>query len=147
MELKKLHSGETEEFGKLIEIFKEVFENTAEASTEQQRRKLLSNPDFMVFIVRINDAIVGGLTVYVLHSCYSPNPTAYIYDVGVAPAFQGKGIGKKLINEVCKFFKKSGFDEVYVEAESDDVRAIDFYRKTKPSSELPAIHFTYSLKE
>jgi aminoglycoside 3-N-acetyltransferase I len=37
----------------------------------------------------------------------------------------------------------SGFEDAYVEAESNDIDAVNFYRKTKYSSEMNAIHFTY----
>ena len=62
MEIKKLKPDQTDDFRKLIEIFTEVFEHTAHIPGNQQLHKLLSNPDFMVFVVRINETVVGGLT-------------------------------------------------------------------------------------
>lgn len=114
---------------------------------DEQLKKLLFNPDFWVFVITINDQVVGGLTIYVLHRYYNTRPIAYIYDVGVSPHFQGKGLGKVLIAEVCNFCRHNHFEEAYVEAESDDIDAVSFYRKTKFSSELNAIHFTYSLTD
>jgi GNAT superfamily N-acetyltransferase len=58
-----------------------------------------------------------------------------------APAFQG--LGKHLIAEVCNYCRANGFGAAYVEAESDDKAAVEFYRKTKYSSLTKAIHFTY----
>ena len=92
-----------------------------------------------------NNEVVGGLTIYVLHRYFGTKPIAYIYDVGVSPEFQGQGLGKALIAEVCNFCKKNDFDDAHVEAESDDIDAVSFYRKTKFSSEMTAIHFTYNL--
>lgn len=147
MKIKKLHSDETNDFKKLIEIFQEVFENNAQIPPHPHLSKLLSNPDFMVFVVKIDDTVVGGLTIYILHQYYSLKPLAYIYDVGITPGFQGKGLGKALLTEVCNFCRESGFDDAYVEAEEEDRDAINFYRKTKFSNEMVTRHFTYSFTE
>jgi aminoglycoside 3-N-acetyltransferase I len=144
MEIKKLNHNEVSDFRNLVEIFKEVFENEAQISDNEQLSKLLSAPNFMVFVVRIDNKIVGGLTIYTLHRYYGTKPIAYIYDVSIASDFQGQGLGKALISEVCKYCKDNGFEDAYVEAESDDINAVNFYRKTKFNSEMNAIHFTYT---
>jgi aminoglycoside 3-N-acetyltransferase I len=144
MEIKKLNHNEVSEFRNLVEIFKEVFENEEPISENEHLSKLLSNPDFLVFIVKENEKVLGGLTIYVLHRYYGTKPVAYIYDVGITPDRQGQGLGKLLISEVCKYCKDSEFEDAYVEAESDDVDAINFYRKTRFSNEMNAIHFTYT---
>lgn len=143
MEIKKLEKNETSEFRNLIEIFKDVFENDRHTPDNNYLSRLLSNADFRVFIVKVENKVVGGLTIYILHSYYSIKPIAYIYDVGITPRFQGQGLGKALIAEVCNFCKANGFEEAYVEAESNDIDAVNFYRKTKISNEMNATHFTY----
>jgi aminoglycoside 3-N-acetyltransferase I len=147
MEIKKLEINETSEFRNLIEIFKEVFENDGRTPDNNYLSRLLSNNDFMVFVVKVENKVVGGLTIYVLHSYYRIKPTAYIYDVGITPSFQGQGLGKALISDVCNFCKVNGFEDAYVEAEGDDIDAISFYRKTKFSNEMNATHFTYSFDD
>lgn len=143
MEVKKLNVTDVSDFRSLVEIFKIAFENEEEIADSIQLAKLLSNPDFLVFVVKKNNIIVGGLTIYLLHSYYHSKPVAYIYDVAISPAFQGQGLGKKLISKVCKYCATHGFEDAYVEAESDDIAAVNFYRKTNYSSEIAAIHFTY----
>ncbi len=145
MEIRKLTINDSKDFRSLVEIFKEVFENEEEAATDEQFKKLLSNPDFIVFVVSKDQQVVGGLTSYVLHRYYNSKPIAYIYDVGITPKMQNQGLGKALIAEACSDFKSNGFEDAYVEAESDDLDAVNFYRKTKFTSELNAIHFTYEL--
>lgn len=145
MEIKKLNSGSLANFKSLIKIFKDVFENDEPIANDEQLGKLLTNPDFFVFVVLLNNEVVGGLTIYVLHRYYDTKPIAYIYDVGISPDFQGQGLGKALIAEVCNFCKQNGFEDAYVEAESDDIDEVSFYRKTKFSSEMNAVHFTYDL--
>jgi aminoglycoside 3-N-acetyltransferase I len=143
MEIHKLHEREVSDFRDLVEIFKEVFENDEPVSDDEHLSKLLSNPDFKVFAVRKNNKVVGGLTIYILQKYFGNKPIAYIYDVAVTAEYRRQGLGKALIAEVCKYCKDYGFEEAYVEAESDDLDAVSFYRKTKFDSEMNAIHFTY----
>jgi aminoglycoside 3-N-acetyltransferase I len=147
MDIKKLNTDGLTDFKDLIDIFKKVFDNDEPVANDDQLETLLSDPDFFVFVVISNSNVVGGLTMYVLHRYYGTKPVAYIYDVGISPGFQRQGLGNALIKVVCSFCKQHGFEDAYVEAESDDTDAVRFYRKTKYSSELNAIHFTYDLSD
>lgn len=144
MQIKKLEKSEISDFKALIEIFKEVFENDEKILESEQLGDLLSKPDFMVFVVTLDGNVIGGLTIYVLHRYYASKPLAYIYDVGISPMYQGKGFGKALMAEVCLFCKQNNFEDAYVEAESDDIDAVNFYRRTNFTTEMNATHFTYS---
>ena len=143
MEIKKLTADEVSDFKRLIEIFKDVFENDVDIPPVDHLRRLLSNPDFMVFVALSGGNVAGGLTIYVLHRYYSVKPEAYIYDLGISPEFQRKGLGKALMAEVCRYCQANGFENAYVEAEHDDVEAVRFYRATAYNHEVHAVHFTY----
>jgi aminoglycoside 3-N-acetyltransferase I len=67
MEIKKLNSYSLANFKSLIEIFKNVFENDEPIANDEHLGKLLTNPDFFAFVVLLNNEVVGGLTIYVLH--------------------------------------------------------------------------------
>ncbi len=144
MEIKKLGDHEIMDFISIIEIFNAVFENKQPIPEMKHLSGVLSNPNFIVFVVKVNGRVTGGLTIHVLPAYYSLRPSAYIYDVGITPDFQGQGQGKALITEVLNFCRHSNFELAYVEAESDDHDAVSFYRKLKFSSEMNATHFTYT---
>ncbi len=145
--IKQLEIGDLEAFASLLEIFKEVFENEEAVIHEAQLQKLLANPDFIVFVVKLNNQVIGGLTIYVLHRYFGTKPVAYIYDVGIHPNFQGKGYGKALIAEVCSFCRQNGFEDAYVEAESEDLDAVAFYLRTNFTEKLNATHFIYTFTD
>lgn len=147
MHIHKLRPDDLTDFKKLIAIFNLVFEQDQVSVPDHHLIRLLEKPDFMAFVIKSGDQVVGGLTIYVLHRYHGTRPLAYIYDVGIRPADQGKGLGKWLIAEVCRFCRENGFEEAYVEAEHEDVDAVHFYRKTAYSSEMHAIHFTYAFTE
>ncbi len=145
--VKKLSSNEVTAFRSLIGIFKAVFEIDEAIPGNEHLRKLLENPYFLVFVVKQHEKVLGGLTIYVLENYYGAKPVAYIYDVGITPEYQGQGLGKLLIAEVCKYCKDRGFEDVYVETESDDIDALNFYRKTGHTTEINAVQFTYSFND
>ncbi len=130
----------------LVKLFGEVFE-MKDFSLPQPNylQNLLERPNFDVFVALDNNHVVGGLTTYVLEQYYSEKPLAYIYDLAVASNLQRQGIGKQLIAEVNAFYTKKGFEEMYVQADKVDAHAVDFYRKTMPTEEVPVINFNYTL--
>jgi aminoglycoside 3-N-acetyltransferase I len=145
IEIKKLDSKDTDEFIDLIQIFAEVFEiDDLKIPDNEYLRSLLDKPDFFVLIAQCDGKVIGGLTVYILHRYYTAKPVAYIYDVGVMPDYQRNGTGKKLISHLTKYCKDNDFEDAYVEAETNDTQAVNFYRTTPVSSELQATHFTYT---
>lgn len=145
IQISKLSSVHFKEFGELIKIFEVVFDMDDYKMPEQEHLQwLLDKPDFFSLVAKDNNRVVGGLTVYILHRYYSTKQSAYIYDIGVLPEYQRKGIGRKLIAHLVRYCKENDFEEVYVEAESGDTQAVNFYRQLNFSSELQATHFTHS---
>lgn len=144
VQIEKLSPQGINEFCELIRIFEAVFEmDHFEMPDEKHLQRLLSKSDFFVLVAKHDSKIIGGLTVYVLHRYYSTRPGAYIYDVGVLPGYQRKGVGKRLITYLTDYCKENDFEEAFVEAETDDLQAVSFYKTTAFSSELQATHFTY----
>lgn len=148
MQVQKLSSQDVDDFVDLIQVFGRSFEmQRLELPNEDYLKRLLEHPDFFVFVVKLNELVIGGLTVYVLHGYYSELPTAYIYDLGILPEHQRKGAGKMLINHLMEFCKNNNFENAYVEAEADDFDAINFYKSTRPDEILEAVHFSYDMKK
>lgn len=146
--IKICSKNEVEDFYQLLHVFEAAFEMEGFKSPDKAYLSgLLNKANFLVFVAKHNDRVVGGLTVHVLDSYYVAKPVAYIYDVGVLADYQRKGIGKQLIASLTAYCKARGFEDAYVAAEADDLQAVNFYRTTPISSELPSIHFTYSFDE
>lgn len=143
-----LTNKDTDCFSELIKVFEKAFEwENFSLPSNTHLQRLLNNERFLVFVAKTNHNLVGGLTVHVLDRYDSEKPSAYIYDIAVSPIYQRKGIGTLLIATLNDYCQKNGFSEVYVQAESDDHHAVNFYRKTPNTSELQATHFTYSFDE
>ncbi len=130
----------------LIAVFENVFEmQNFKLPNDSHLIKLLNKDDFLAVVAKVDNTIIGGLTVYLLDQYYSEKPLAYIYDLAVLQEYQRKGVGRKLIEFINEYGRQHGFEEVYVQAENVDQHAIDFYRTTKPTAEEQVVHFTYDL--
>lgn len=141
-------SDQIKDFLSLISVFEEVFEMEKYVKPDKSHlQKLLNKKHFFAVTAKVENKIIGGLTVYILDQYYAEKPLAYIYDLAVLTSYQRKGIGKKLISFTNEFCKKNGFEEVFVQAEKEDDYAFDFYRSTQPSGELDVAHYFYKLKE
>ena len=142
--IKKLSEKDLEGFRQVINMFKDVFEiGSCQVPDSTHLQRLLGKSSFLVFAAIEGDEVVGGLTAHVLDQYYGEKPSAYIYDLAVATNYQRQGIGTKLITEVNNYCRDKGFGEVFVQAEKVDDYAIDFYRSTKPTEEVQAVHFSY----
>ncbi|MDZ4710175.1 MAG: GNAT family N-acetyltransferase [Saprospiraceae bacterium] len=105
---------------------------------------LLSKLEFICRAAKYEGQVIVGVTVYILPNYYSTKPIAFAYDMGIRYDFQRKGIRKKLIGRLVQYCRENDFDHAFVEAETEDIHAVNFYRSTPVSSELNAVQFTYS---
>ena len=143
IQLTELH---TNHFVQLIAIFQQAFNSSSDVVLSPTHlRKLLSEKNFVAMVVLQSDRVIGGLTAYVLPGYYTTKPSVYLYDLAVTADWQRRGVGKCLIEGLVQFCKDKGCREVFVQAESDDLDAVAFYRNTSVSGETAATQFYYTL--
>ena len=136
----------------LIKIFEDVFEMENFAlPNDTYLQSLLDNESMVFFVAFLEDKkeeektkIIGGLRAYILPSVYYASSEMYLYDLGVNPKFQRKGIGTKLMEKLKEYSKNLGYKELFVQADVEDQHAIDFYKKTGGKA-ADVIHFSYEL--
>ena len=145
--LQKLNQNNVREMQELLAVFSSVFEvENFVAPNDDYIAELLQNDSFIAIVATMDGRVVGGLTIYVLKQYYSEDSLAYLYDLAVLQKFQRQGIGKQIMEFTIRYCKSAGYKELYVQAEKIDEHAIDFYRVTKPSTEMTVVHFGYDLK-
>ena len=144
--IQKLNPKESSLFAELIEVFANVFEMIAfDRPSIEYLNQLLSNEDFLVFVALENNRVIGGLTAYKLRQYYLEKSVIYVYDLAFSVDKQRHGIGQELMAQIVQWSKENGHAEVFVQADRIDDYALDFYRKTKPSTEEDVVHYTYAL--
>ncbi|HSF87821.1 MAG TPA: GNAT family N-acetyltransferase [Saprospiraceae bacterium] len=143
-EIKILGTANLEAFTQLLDVFDIVFEYEASPRPDDAYLERLLNKDsFIVIVAMQEDTVIAGLTAYVLDQYHSTLPVLYVQDLAVMHDFQRKGVGSKLMEYVVRYARDHGFQQMFIQAELEDDYAVEFYRKTKPTGELMAVHFYY----
>jgi aminoglycoside 3-N-acetyltransferase I len=132
-------------FAGLLRVFEDVFEmNDFTLPDDAYLSTLLQKKEFVVFVVRDGDTVIGGLTAYVLPGYYMESSEVYLYDLAVATSFQRKGIGRKLLQALTGFCRQNKFREFFVQADEADTHALEFYRSTGGVPQK-VMHFNYPI--
>lgn len=94
--------------------------------TRKQYRYLIAKANSTAFVLLVSKIISG--TAIVL---WRKNSTkAHLYTIAVDPAFQGRGLGKRLLDVCLKEARRRGCDRFSLEVRADNNRAIALYKKS-----------------
>jgi aminoglycoside 3-N-acetyltransferase I len=145
--LKKLSNLDSKDFVALLKVFEDAFEmENFVVPNEKYLQNILRKADFMVFVILLENQIIGGLTAYHLHSYYEQSSEIYIYDLAIKMEYQRKGYGKMLISYLKDYCKANDIEEIFVQAEIEDTHAVDFYHTTGGIA-ADVVHFSYPIEK
>lgn len=129
MNVSRLKAGDRSEARELFKTMAAVFEEEHEALSDAYVDRLLANEGFWALAAFEENKIVGGMTAHILPMTKAEISELFIYDVAVAKEHQRKGVGKALLTELRRLAALSGIKVCFVPADSEDIHALDFYRK------------------
>jgi ribosomal protein S18 acetylase RimI-like enzyme len=98
--------------------------------------QLLTRHDFIAIAAWIDDAMVGGVTAYLLPKYEQVRSELYLYDLAVADAYRRRGIASALIAALHDVARALGADTVYVQADVEDAPALALYAKLGEGREV-----------
>jgi ribosomal protein S18 acetylase RimI-like enzyme len=82
---------------------------------------IVNSPEEHTLVIERGGVIVGTLRLTREGSIGS------IYGLAVDPAYQGQGIGRDVLNRVCRQLRAEGADQVTLEVAVENERALDLY--------------------
>lgn len=80
------------------------------------------------FVAELDNKIVGFMISYILTLGFGIEKSAWIATLGVNPKFMGQGIGRKLAEEILKFYKDEGITNVYTSVRWDSPDLLSFFK-------------------
>lgn len=92
--------------------------------------EVLDNPEAICLIAKDGEKPVGYIAALPKDFGYRLSKYIEIENMGVTPNYRSQGIGSKLINKTLEIAKERGFQKVYVNAYSDNLKGIKFYEKS-----------------
>lgn len=92
--------------------------------SEGEARERIISKEAWVFVVLLNDEIVGTVSLKM-----KPEDDLYIYTMAVLPSFQGKGIGKMIYNKIVETAQENKCRSISLETTDPLVDTFKFYTK------------------
>jgi len=87
--------------------------------------KISKNPDHVIYVAIYNGEIIGATTLLIEQKfIHDGGKVGHIEDVVVRKEYQGKGVGKKIVNALLKYAEKKGCYKTILDCSED---LIPFY--------------------
>lgn len=131
----EISPAETGDLEQLAELLAELFtlENDFRPDREKQLRGLrliLDNPALgRLFVLRDQGRVAGMANVLITVSTAEGCRVAVLEDVIVSNEYRGKGLGRRLVEQVLWWARAEGMTRVTLLADRDNEAALEFYRK------------------
>jgi glucosamine-phosphate N-acetyltransferase len=88
--------------------------------------KISKNPDYIIYVAISDEKVIGATPLWIEQKfIHDGGKVGHIEDVVVRKEYQGKGVGKKIVNELLKYAEKKGCYKTILDC-SDDL--IPFYK-------------------
>lgn len=119
---------------RLVELLGELFSMEADFSAEPEKqsaglKKLIDSPVAQVFVVESEGRVVGMCSVQILISTAAGKEIGSVEDVIIDADYRGKGFGSELLQALEEFATKNGLARLQLQADKDNLAAIEFYVK------------------
>lgn len=145
IEIRHLLSDDIGLMNALLEIFGEVFEDSAtyveNRPSEDYLRRLIVGDSFIALVALAEGAVVGGLAAYELKKFEQARSEIYIYDLAVSSVHRRQGIATALIEALKAIARDRGAYVMFVQADTgvEDEAAIALYSRLGAREEV--LHF------
>ncbi|MBW2995323.1 GNAT family N-acetyltransferase [Candidatus Woesearchaeota archaeon] len=90
-------------------------------------KKLIRHPKVVFFVAEVNGKLAGMVSGEYRDSAI--DRTGIFHNIIVTEKFRGKGIGKKLLKEIEKYFRKKRCSKMHSLVRPKNKRALKFYKK------------------
>ena len=84
--------------------------------------------DEACFVAEHDGKVTGFMISYILTAGFGMPKSAWIATLGVDPNFMGQGIGASLAEEIFKYYKNQGIENVYTSVRWDSTDMLSFFK-------------------
>jgi aminoglycoside 6'-N-acetyltransferase I len=128
----------------LEKIAPDVFDD---APRPDLSREFLTDPRHHLAVAISDEGLVVGMASGVHYVHPDKDPQMFINEVGVSPAYEGQGLGKRLIAALLERASAMGCTEAWTATEPENARAQALYsRAGGVKDQTPFVMFTFPLR-
>lgn len=129
LSIRILRPGDEKELQQLLQLYIDVFKDRSLPKDTDYLSAILQQVNTIFVAAELQGELVGGITAHILPSIYGKFKELYIYDMAVSEAYQRQGIGSQMLNFVKEYCKANGIIDLFVQADTVDTGARNFYKK------------------
>ena len=115
----------------IARIYASIVKRYEEIDFNRIIREQVRNSGMANFVAELQGKVVGFMISYTLSGGFGIDKSAWIAMVGVDQKFMGKGIGKRLAEEVFRFYKDQGINNIYTSVRWDSTDLLSFFKTLK----------------
>ena len=125
VQIRKLHKEDADEISR---IYAAITRKSVDSDFKRVVEAHALRDDGACFIALHQDKVVGFMISYILTAGFGMNKSAWIATLGVDPNFMGMGIGASLAEEIFKYYKTQGIENVYTSVRWDSTDMLSFFK-------------------
>ena len=110
VQIRKLHKDDAHE---ISQIYAAITRKSVDSDFKRVVEAHALRDDGACFVALHQDKVVGFMISYILTAGFGMTKSAWIATLGVDPNFMGMGIGASLAEEIFKYYKTQGIENVY----------------------------------
>ena len=133
IQIRKAKSGDLNDMTELLRILFSIekdFSFNKEAH-EKGLIMLIEEPAgrSVILVAEVDENVVGMVTAQTVISTATGGYSAWLEDLVVLPEYQGKGIGRSLLDHLLKWCREKGCLRIQLLADRDNGKALEFYKR------------------
>jgi ribosomal protein S18 acetylase RimI-like enzyme len=125
VQIRKLHTGDAHDISR---IYAAITRKSVDSDFKRVVETHALRDDGACFVALHQDNVVGFMISYILTAGFGMNKSAWIATLGVDPNFMGMGIGASLAEEIFKYYKTLGIENVYTSVRWDSTDMLSFFK-------------------
>jgi ribosomal protein S18 acetylase RimI-like enzyme len=125
VQIRKLHTEDAQEISR---IYAAITRKSVDSDFKRVVEAHALRDDGACFVALHQDKVVGFMISYILTAGFGMNKSAWIATLGVDPNFMGLGIGASLAEEIFKYYKTLGIENVYTSVRWDSTDMLSFFK-------------------
>ena len=125
VKIRKLQKKDADEISR---IYAEITRQSVDLDFKRVVEDHARRDDEACFVAERDGRVVGFMISYILTAGFGMPKSAWIATLGVNPEFMGAGIGASLAEEIFKYYKAHGIENVYTSVRWDSSDMLSFFK-------------------
>ena len=125
VQTRKLHKEDAPEISR---IYAAITRKALDSDFKRVVEEHALRDDEACFVAEHEGKVVGFMISYILTAGFGMTKSAWIATLGVDPDFMGTGIGAGLAEEIFKYYKTQGIENVYTSVRWDSTDLLSFFK-------------------